>query len=95
MSITFERFSDLQMWEVRTCEEEFDGSVKLYPSSFVRRFGKHEVHVYFAGSDGYWKWYEIPDGDRFGGWSYDIDGMHLIDCLRECYDTLIAKGVLA
>mgnify|MGYP006988854967 FL=1 len=94
MSMTFERFSDLQMWEVHPCEDDFEGETKLYPASFERRFDEHEVHVYFAGSDGCWKWYERPDWDRFGGWSYDMDGMHLFECLRECYDTLSEKGIV-
>jgi len=68
-------------------------------SSMSRRIGDWEVHVFFSGNDGCWKWSadkrENIGKNEYPYMVYDEIGMTFLDCMEECFGELMKKGVIA
>lgn len=69
-----------------------------YVDNISRRFDDWEVHVYYSGNDGCWKWsaekVENVKRREYPYKGYDEIGMTFLECMEECFESLTKDGIL-
>lgn len=69
-----------------------------YTDSLSRRFNDWDVHVFYSGNDGCWKWsaekMENIGRREYPHRSYDEIGMTFLECMDECFKSLTSDGII-